>query len=40
MKISDAAKLLGLTGEINPKIVKKAYLNACNKYHPDKGGSK
>jgi curved DNA-binding protein CbpA len=39
MKHSDAAMILKLTGEVTPKIIKKAYRAACNKYHPDKGGS-
>ena len=40
MKLSDAAKILGLDGDIKKEDVKKAYKKACSKYHPDKGGSK
>lgn len=36
MKISDAANLLELTGNLNPKLIKQAYKKACLKYHPDK----
>ncbi|MEY8215542.1 MAG: J domain-containing protein [Colwellia sp.] len=36
MNIDDAAKILSLDGEINPTIVKKAYRQACSKFHPDK----
>lgn len=35
MNIYDAAKILGLTGELDPKTVKAAYRAACKKYHPD-----
>jgi hypothetical protein len=35
MQISDAAKLLSLSGNITPELVKKAYHNAEKKYHPD-----
>ncbi|TSE07407.1 J domain-containing protein [Aquimarina algiphila] len=35
MNVYDAARILGLTGEINPKIVKKAFREASKKYHPD-----
>ena len=35
MQISDAAKLLNLTGDITPEIVKAAYIAATKKYHPD-----
>lgn len=35
MKITDAAKILDLNGEINPETVKVAYRRACKKYHPD-----
>ena len=31
----DAAKILGLSGEITPEIAKKAHRTACKKYHPD-----
>ncbi len=31
----DAAKILGLSGEITPEIAKKAHRQACKKYHPD-----
>ena len=38
MKLSllDAAKILGISGEVTPEIVKKAYRLACSKYHPDR----
>lgn len=38
MQIStyDAAKILGLNGEITPKLVKIAYKEAALKYHPDR----
>jgi len=39
MNNSDAAKILSLTGEINPEIVKAAYRKACTQYHPDKNPS-
>ncbi|MFK5880122.1 MAG: DnaJ domain-containing protein [Flavobacteriaceae bacterium] len=39
MKLEDAAKILEITGELNKKIIKRAYKKACKKYHPDKGGS-
>ncbi len=32
---SDAAKLLNLSGNITPADVKRAYVAACKKYHPD-----
>ena len=32
---SDAAKLLNLSGHITPEDVKRAYVAACKKYHPD-----
>ncbi len=31
----DAAKVLGLSGEITPELAKKAHREACKKYHPD-----
>ncbi|NQV82384.1 MAG: DnaJ domain-containing protein [Rhodospirillales bacterium] len=31
----DAAKILGLTGEIDPQMAKAAYRAAALKYHPD-----
>ena len=31
----DAAKILGLSGNITPEIAKDAYRTACKKYHPD-----
>ena len=34
MNIREAAKLLNLTGDITPVIVKKAFLEAVKKYHP------
>ncbi len=36
MNHNDAAKILGLDGDINPEMVKKAYRLACAKYHPDR----
>ena len=36
MKISDAAHILELTGEITPEIVKRAFRKAAQKYHPDR----
>lgn len=39
MKIEDAAKILGVTGELNQELIKKAKRRASSKYHPDKGGS-
>ncbi len=36
MNIYDAAKILSLVGEITPKEVKTAYIDACKKYHPDR----
>jgi len=35
MNIYDAAKILGLSGEITPEQSKAAYRDACKKYHPD-----
>jgi DnaJ-class molecular chaperone len=35
MNIYDAAKVLGITGDITPEDVKAAYRAACKKYHPD-----
>jgi len=35
MNIYDASKILSLSGEITPDIVKMAYRQACKKYHPD-----
>jgi len=40
MKLEDAAKLLGLTGDLTKAVIKRAYQVASSKYHPDKGGSK
>ena len=34
--IHGAAKVLGISGEITPKIVKQAYRRAAMKYHPDR----
>lgn len=39
MKNEDAAKVLGLSGNLTKEIIKKAYKKACSLYHPDKGGS-
>lgn len=35
MNIYDAAKILGVFGEITPEQTKAAYRTACKKYHPD-----
>lgn len=35
MNIYDAAKILNITGDATPEIIKKAYWAACRKYHPD-----
>lgn len=35
MHIYDAAKILGLSGEVTPEVIKIAYRNASKKYHPD-----
>lgn len=35
MNIYDAAKILGLSGEVTPEQSKAAYREACKKYHPD-----
>lgn len=39
MKISDAANILNITGELTKAIVKKAFQKAASKFHPDKGGN-
>ena len=39
MKISDAAHILSLTGEVSEKDVKTAYRRAAQKYHPDRNPS-
>ena len=36
MNLRDAAKVLGLTGEVTPKEVKQAYRKAAMVYHPDR----
>jgi len=36
MHPKDAAKILGISGDITPEIVKRAYKVACSKYHPDR----
>jgi uncharacterized membrane protein len=36
MKTTDAAKILGLAGEITPETVRDAYRRAAMKYHPDR----
>ncbi len=36
MNHSDAAKILGLTGDITPEIVKLSYRKACATFHPDR----
>ena len=35
MKISDAANILGVCGEVTEQEIKKAYRSAIKKYHPD-----
>ncbi|MEE8262976.1 MAG: J domain-containing protein [Gammaproteobacteria bacterium] len=35
MNIYDAAKVLGIAGDITPEIVKTAYRAACKRFHPD-----
>jgi curved DNA-binding protein CbpA len=36
MNIQDAAKILNLTGDYTPELVKAAYRKACSAYHPDR----
>lgn len=36
MKLSDAANILGLSGEVTPQDVKAAYRKAAMTYHPDR----
>ena len=36
MRKEDAAKILGITGEMTAELIKKAYRSACMKYHPDR----
>jgi len=36
MKISDAANILSLSGDITTELVKTAYRRASAKYHPDR----
>lgn len=36
MRVSDAASILGLTGELSPELIKTAYRKACAQYHPDR----
>lgn len=36
MKLNDAAKILNVSGDVSPEIVKKAYRRACAKFHPDR----
>lgn len=36
MNFQDAAKILNLSGDITPTEVKRAYREACSKYHPDR----
>ncbi|MEK9768619.1 MAG: J domain-containing protein [Betaproteobacteria bacterium] len=35
MNYLDAAKILQINGKVDSGIIKKAYLDACKKYHPD-----
>ena len=32
----DAAKILNISGNITPAIIKRAYQQACSLYHPDR----
>jgi len=36
MNITDACKILGLTGELTTELTKIAYRKACSLYHPDR----
>ncbi len=36
MKISDAAKIFGISGDVTTEEIKKAYRTAAMKYHPDR----
>lgn len=36
MKQSDAAKILGIDGDLTPEIIKRAYREQCMKFHPDR----
>jgi curved DNA-binding protein CbpA len=36
MNIHDAEKILNLTGDYTPELVKAAYRKACSAYHPDR----
>jgi hypothetical protein len=38
MKLSDAANILNITGDLSKAIVKKAYKIAAAKFHPDREG--
>lgn len=35
MNFYDAAKILNLSGELTPDLIKAAFIAACKKYHPD-----
>ena len=35
----DAAKILGLSGELTPELIKVAYRRASMKYHPDRNAA-
>lgn len=35
MNIYDAAKILSVSGDLTPEVIKAAYVAACKKYHPD-----
>ena len=36
MKLTDAAQILELSGQVSPEDVKRAYRSAAMKYHPDR----
>jgi len=36
MILNDALNILAIVGEYTPELIKKAYRQACSKYHPDR----
>lgn len=36
MHHKDAFKVMGLTGQVNPEIIKQTYRKLCSEYHPDR----